>query len=1135
MKNTLHLLVSLYILLLLNVPGLVQAQSYSYFPSASERDARFLIIAGSGLSSYENMVIEMLFEINATTPTLDFGIFDGETSGYWDYPSTTFGPQNIYTLYADPDRNSATMVLLNSWQGNTMPDNAWWGHVMGHTPLARLENGDFRYRLVVVNVNPKYSGLTASFKVRANGTIKMLSDYPFAFSAIIKTMQDVYIVFPEYVNAVNPGPSTYDGEWTFYIYLPQPARYLEFWEADLDLRGLPNGVNTETDDPNTPNDYIPPWAVGTNPLTEGVRPGNPADDAASLLYRRSPAIRYEVIDPRGTVYRNDNPSGNQEWELFRIDTAPFDPAIMDYHADELPAGIYTIHISGLDIHNFGTWKFFNDLIGSDQKGRVIVPPEAICSLGDYVWNDVNRDGIQDSNEAPIAGVRILLYNQLGEIIDSATSGADGHYLFKNVPPIQVTVRVDSTTLPSGFIITSGSSFREMFLEPSNHPRDVDFGYAAGLEPSCGKPVFAWYEAWYGSLKSDSTLRYWDFDNRGGIVDTARFDAYGAYYGVESAVRPDLYDANDPDIWEYHILQAWAAEIDAFVVDWFGRESYEQSPTRGLLAAAERLYQRYGARGFDFRIIVAINEKAMGGLAENLAFLADSVLTHPAYYHGREGLPWRNWQHAPRPLFVFSPAKMLDPVLFHQLRTRLLPQDVEIVWNWDGQDAALDGLVQSVYPWVDADAWDARHGMEWGHSFLEDFYRSAQQLDIDFVTGAVWPGYDDRNWRQGESKWMDRQETRVYRGTWEQAFAHAPRWLLVESWNDFNRSTHIHISKMYGDTFIELTRREAIRWKGGSPCARNLAAEALPIPENYLNGEKRPLRPSILEEALALFFQRNYAESAELLALGQGVAANADAPSRTNNALTFVKGSPTYHGEGWANAVDGDLEGWDGTVTARGAGDPNDIVWAIFRFSDPGLFAFDYINVQTDNGLDDDGLEERQATRIELQVCQSEDLEGGFESVAHFRLEAGGQMEWYGLGRLVTARYIKLIIHEPRYTSGGWRQIVEFGVNCADRKGARPMQQQSVLAALPLRFGLDQNYPNPFNPVTTIPYQLSEAGAVTLILYDLQGREVATLVDGEMPAGHHTVQWSAAQVANGTYFCRLTSGARQAVRRLIVMK
>jgi len=84
-------------------------------------------------------------------------------------------------------------------------------------------------------------------------------------------------------------------------------------------------------------------------------------------------------------------------------------------------------------------------------------------------------------------------------------------------------------------------------------------------------------------------------------------------------------------------------------------------------------------------------------------------------------------------------------------------------------------------------------------------------------------------------------------------------------------------------------------------------------------------------------------------------------------------------------------------------------------------------------------------------------------------------------------------------------------------------------AIPDAFALDQNYPNPFNPSTMIRYALPKESRVTLSVYDILGREVATLVDEVRPAGYHEALWSGrndagGQIASGLYFYRLEAKA-----------
>jgi len=89
--------------------------------------------------------------------------------------------------------------------------------------------------------------------------------------------------------------------------------------------------------------------------------------------------------------------------------------------------------------------------------------------------------------------------------------------------------------------------------------------------------------------------------------------------------------------------------------------------------------------------------------------------------------------------------------------------------------------------------------------------------------------------------------------------------------------------------------------------------------------------------------------------------------------------------------------------------------------------------------------------------------------------------------------------------------------------------------LPTDFGLEQNYPNPFNPTTTIRFSLPHREHVTLKVFDVLGREVATLVDGELNPGEHSVVFSAKDLPSGVYFYRLTTPTFSQTKLMEVLK
>lgn len=92
-----------------------------------------------------------------------------------------------------------------------------------------------------------------------------------------------------------------------------------------------------------------------------------------------------------------------------------------------------------------------------------------------------------------------------------------------------------------------------------------------------------------------------------------------------------------------------------------------------------------------------------------------------------------------------------------------------------------------------------------------------------------------------------------------------------------------------------------------------------------------------------------------------------------------------------------------------------------------------------------------------------------------------------------------------------------------------------LGAVPEDFTLAQNYPNPFNPTTVISYQLPVSSQVRLEVYDMLGRNVATLVDGQVSAGRHTVNFDARNLSSGVYLYRLQAGSQIMTRKLTILK
>jgi len=102
-------------------------------------------------------------------------------------------------------------------------------------------------------------------------------------------------------------------------------------------------------------------------------------------------------------------------------------------------------------------------------------------------------------------------------------------------------------------------------------------------------------------------------------------------------------------------------------------------------------------------------------------------------------------------------------------------------------------------------------------------------------------------------------------------------------------------------------------------------------------------------------------------------------------------------------------------------------------------------------------------------------------------------------------------------------------------GQVPLSVSASNPGIPGSFILEQNYPNPFNPSTTIRYALPHRAAVSLVIFNTLGQEVATLVNAVEDAGYHEARFDGTRLASGVYFYRLRSGIVAQTRRLLIVK
>jgi hypothetical protein len=333
-----------------------------------------------------------------TSGSVELGVFDGDQGGSWDLPLP--GADIEVSLFADPNNDGTGNVLVGQWLGATMPDNDWFVINQTNVPGALAADGDYIYKLVVRNLDPGAFS-SNSFKLRTDGRIKVLPFEIFSFISSIATNEDLFIVYPNLeANIADPEclfgnlivcdpadpdccvhETTYDGDWCFSSIIPEGIERIEMFDGDFDYGSsiadsggncVPDGVDVDTDDPNTANDILFPWTVGTEVVFEGALLASPFDEGCFTPFNRPPSVIYSLIGPQGTNILNDNPSASQEWERFSVTTGPLDPMVDDLSVAMLEPGLWLIKVFGLDQSNLNVIRFPFAINGVDENNDPVL-------------------------------------------------------------------------------------------------------------------------------------------------------------------------------------------------------------------------------------------------------------------------------------------------------------------------------------------------------------------------------------------------------------------------------------------------------------------------------------------------------------------------------------------------------------------------------------------------------------------------------------------------------------------------------------------------------------------------------------------------------------------------------------------
>jgi hypothetical protein len=344
-------------------------------------DGRFLVVAGNDSTTLAATQVVLNLSFPSAGPgAFGVALFDGDRdSGRWDVRKASAAaepPQLELELRADP-AGTGTGPVIKTWAAGdiTFENNAWSGVSLPHDARALTPAGPdqrYAYSLRISAAAPDVDLGWNVFKVRSLGTVA-LPPQPFAFIGSIVFPGDLEVIYPSYPDLAG---SPYDGTWRFKFRVPPGADSVTIFDGDMDY-GDAACTYGDTDD----RDSIDVPAFGAGAVPEGVasagvactggsgiQTGLPADDSVGAPFRRVPrlpgsppsGIVYRVVAPDGQTFLNRNPSGNREWEQFKIvkvfspgaEACPADGfAGHDCEAMALPAGVWELQVDGMDLSN----------------------------------------------------------------------------------------------------------------------------------------------------------------------------------------------------------------------------------------------------------------------------------------------------------------------------------------------------------------------------------------------------------------------------------------------------------------------------------------------------------------------------------------------------------------------------------------------------------------------------------------------------------------------------------------------------------------------------------------------------------------------------------------------------------------
>ena len=188
------------------------------------------------------------------------------------------------------------------------------------------------------------------------------------------------------------------------------------------------------------------------------------------------------------------------------------------------------------------------------------------------------------------------------------------------------------------------------------------------------------------------------------------------------------------------------------------------------------------------------------------------------------------------------------------------------------------------------------------------------------------------------------------------------------------------------------------------------------------------------------------------------------------------------------------------------------------------------------------------------ISLPEAIQDPIDSINHLPLNSGNKnalisklqnaLAKYNAGDLKAAKNILMayinqlqqFVSDGTLTSAQAQPLIDFAYDIIDAINSMlPKVSDGPITQVPSEYSLSQNYPNPFNPSTTIRFSIPEKGYVQLKVYDVLGKEVANLVDGNRESGYYEVNFDGSRLASGLYIYKLSAGNFISTKKMLMIK